>query len=104
VETALTAQNERNTAGVTQTFAAQRSALAFKHLFGAATAFTQTLEWVANLKTAEDQRLTSETAMTAPISRQIALRVSYLIRFDNQPEPEFEKTDRILTTGIQVAF
>jgi putative salt-induced outer membrane protein len=104
VETALTAQNERNTANVTQTFAAQRSAVAFKHLFGLTTAFAQTLEWVANLETTADQRLTSETAMTAPISRQIALRVSYLIRFDNQPEPGFEKTDRILTTGIQVAF
>ena len=35
---------------------------------------------------------------------QIGLRVSYLVRFDNQPEPGFEKTDRILTTGVQVAF
>ena len=104
VETALTAQNERNTANVTQTFAATRSALGFKHLFGATTFFTQILEWVANLETSADQRLTSETAITAPISTEIALRVSYLIRFDNQPEPEFEKTDRILTTGIQVAF
>jgi len=29
---------------------------------------------------------------------------SYVIRFDNQPEPTFKKTDRILTTGVQVAL
>jgi hypothetical protein len=27
-----------------------------------------------------------------------------LIRFDNLPEPGFEKTDRIFTTGIQIVF
>jgi hypothetical protein len=42
--------------------------------------------------------------LTAPLSRPIALRVSYLIRFDNLPEPGFETTDRILTTGVQIAF
>jgi putative salt-induced outer membrane protein len=104
LETAITEQRERSVAGVAQSFAAERSAATFKHIFGAKAFLTEALEWVANLKTSDDQRINSETALTAPISRQVALRVSYLIRFDNQPEPGFKKTDRIFTTGVQVAL
>ena len=104
LETAITEQRERSVVGVAQSFAAERSAASFKHLFAAKAFLTETLEWIANLKTSDDQRINSETALIAPLSRQVALRMSYLIRFDNQPEPGFMKTDRILTTGIQVAF
>jgi putative salt-induced outer membrane protein len=104
VESGVTEQRERNMADVSTSFAAARSAASLKHLFAGKSFFTETVEWIANLKTSDDQRINSETALTAPLSRQIGLRVSYLIRFDNQPEPGFKKTDRILTTGVQVAF
>jgi putative salt-induced outer membrane protein len=104
VETGVTEQRERNTANVRESFAAARTAATFKHLFGKTSFLTETMEWFANLETSDDSRVNSETALTAPISRQIALKVSYLIRFDNLPEPGFQKTDRILTTGVQVAF
>jgi putative salt-induced outer membrane protein len=104
VETGLTSTHERNTAGVTRSFAATRTAANLKHLFAGKAFVTEALEWVASLKTSDDQRVNSETALTAPLSRQIGLRVSYLIRFRNQPEPGFKKTDRILTTGVQIAF
>jgi putative salt-induced outer membrane protein len=104
VESGLTSQSERSTANVTQTFGAARTAAGYKHLFAAKSYFTEVFEWVANLKTSEDQRLNSETALTAPLSTQIGLRLSYVVRFDNQPEPGFKKTDRILTTGVQIAF
>lgn len=104
VETALTMQKERSTADVEQSFGATRTAAIFKHLFTATAFVTQTLEWTANLETSDDQRINSETALTAPLSRQIALRVAYLIRFDNLPEPGFQKTDRILTTGVQISL
>jgi len=104
VEGALTAQRERNISNVRASYGATRTAASFKHLFATATAFTQTLEWIANLETSDDQRVNSETALTAPLSKQIALKVSYVIRFDNLPEPGFVKTDRLLTTGAQIAF
>jgi putative salt-induced outer membrane protein YdiY len=104
VETALTMQKERSTADVEQAFTATRSAAVFKHLFTATAFVTQTVDWTANLETSDDQRINSETALTAPLSRQIALRVAYLIRFDNLPEPGFQKTDRILTTGVQISL
>jgi putative salt-induced outer membrane protein len=104
LEVAITSQRERSTAGVSRSFAATRTAALFKHAFATTAFFTQSLEWLANLETSDDYRLNSESAFTAPISKQIALRVSYLIRFDNLPEPGFESTDRILTTGVQIAM
>jgi len=104
IESGVTSTHERNTANVTQSFASTRTAANFKHLFAGKSFFTEAVEWFANLKTSDDQRINSETALTAPLSQQIGLRVSYLIRFRNLPEPGFKKTDRILTTGVQVAF
>ena len=104
VESAITQQSERTTAAVHRSFAAMRSAAVFKHSFATAASVSQALEWVANLETSADYRLNSETALIAPLSRKIGLRVSYLIRFDNEPEPGFKKSDRIFTTGIQVAL
>jgi putative salt-induced outer membrane protein len=104
LDAAITAQSERSTAGVERSFGAAQTAARYKHAFASAAFFTQSLELIANLKTSEDYRVNSETALVAPLSSKIALRVSYVIRFDNQPEPTFKKTDRILTTGIQVAL
>ena len=64
----------------------------------------QVLELLSNLKTSKDQLLNSETSLTAPISKRIALKSAYLIRYDNLPEPGFKKSDRVFTTGIQIVF
>jgi putative salt-induced outer membrane protein len=104
VESGVISTRERSMINVTESFGAARTSANFKHLFAGKSFVTEALEWVANLETSDDQRLNSETALTAPLSRQIGLRVSYLVRFDNQPEPGFKKTDRILTTGVQIAF
>ena len=104
IEGALTQQSERTTAPLERSFSATRTAALFKHMFTSNAFFTQSLEWIANLETSEDYRLNSESALVAPLSSKIGLRVSYLIRYDNRPEPTFEKTDKILTTGIQVAL
>lgn len=104
LDAAITANQETNLALVQATFAASRAGLAYQHLFGPSTAFTETVEWVSSLEDSDDQRVVSETALTAPISRQIALKATYVIRFDNQPEPGFKDTDRVFTTGLQIVF
>jgi len=104
LEVALTQQSERTTAPLERSFGATRTAALFKHVFTSKASFTQSLEWIAKLKTSDDYRLKSESALVAPLSSKIGLRVSYLVRFDNLPEPTFKKTDKILTTGIQVAL
>lgn len=104
LEGSVAANQERNTADVERTFGSVRGALAYKHLFGTTAFFTQGLEAVLNMRDSEDLRVNSETAFTAPLSRQIALKASYIVRFDNQPEPGFNDTDRIFTTGVQIVF
>ena len=104
LEGALTEQSERTTTAIDRSFAATRAAAAYKHTFKINATFTQTLEWLANLKDGQDYRLNSESALVAPLSSKIGLRLSYVIRFDNLPEPTFKKTDRILTTGVQIAL
>jgi len=38
------------------------------------------------------------------LSQHIFLKLSHVIRFDNLPEPGFRKTDRLLTSGIQITY
>ena len=104
IEDALMLEQERTVAGLDESFTLNRAALAYRHVFRATATFAQDLEWLANFEHADDQRLNSETALTAPISKQISLKLSYVVRFDNEPEPGFEKTDRTFTTGLQIVF
>src|SRR5688500_12189834 len=85
-------------------FVAARGAAAFRHRFTATAYFEQLAEFLPSLENGDDLRINTETALVAPISGQIALKASYAIRFDNLPAPGFKKTDRILTSGIQVTF
>src|SRR5690606_39613567 len=64
--------------------------------------FSQTLELLPNFKASDDLRINSETSLSAPIAAGISMKASYTIRHDGLPEPGFEKTDRIFTTGVQI--
>lgn len=90
--------------GVPNDFPAARAALWYKRAFGPSAFFLQTLETIPNLEETTDYRINSESAIVAPLSRRLALKLGYVIRFDNLPEEGFEKTDRIFTSGLQVSF
>src|SRR5688572_31194747 len=95
---------QRSTLDLSDNFVAARGAAAFRHRFTATAYFEQLAEFLPSLENGDDLRINTETALVAPISGQIALKASYAIRFDNLPAPGFKKTDRILTSGIQVTF
>lgn len=103
-EAGLGLVQQRNTARVDQSFGAGRGALSYKHSFTESALLQEVLELLSNLKDSKDQLLNSETSLTAPLSKRIALKAAYLIRYDNQPEPGFKKSDRVFTTGIQILF
>ncbi len=92
------------TDGVTQDFPSARGAAAWRHGFTPAAYFQQNVEFIPNLKTTDDWRFNSESSVVAPISTNIGLKLSYVIRFDNLPQPGFSETDKIFTTGIQITF
>jgi len=104
LEAGISFIQQRSVARVRDTFGAGRAAARYKHGFGEATYFQQDVELLANLQNSDDRRVNTETALVAPISQHIALKAAYLVRFDNQPEPGFRKSDRVFTTGIQIVF
>ena len=104
VEAGLAFTQQRSILDVSDNFTSARSAALFQHNFNPTAYVLQTVEVLPNLEVSDDLRVNSETALVAPLSRRLAIKISYVIRYDNQPEPTFEKTDRLLTSGLQVTL
>ncbi len=85
-------------------FSVGRAAARYRRALGEKAEFVQVVEFLPNFKEGDDRRVNSETSLSAPITTGIAMKASYVIRYDGLPQPGFETTDRILTTGIQVTF
>ncbi|MGH7583980.1 MAG: DUF481 domain-containing protein [Gemmatimonadales bacterium] len=81
-----------------------RAAAGYHRRIGRHGGFDQHVEVIPDFLVAQDVRINSETSLTAPITGGIAMKAAYLIHFDGLPEPGYRRTDRILTTGIQVSF
>jgi len=95
---------QRSTLDVEDNFAAGLLAGRFRHQFNGEAAFIQTVEFLPNLKETDDYRINSESKLLAPLSGAISLSIAYVVRFDNVPEPTFQKTDRIFTSGLQISL
>lgn len=101
---------QENRDGTSENFSALRAATTWKHIFSANSYFFVGFEYLPNLDVSEDYRINSETSVVVPISAHIAMKASYIVRFDNLPSMNADgtapllKSDRILSTGIQVSF
>lgn len=104
IETGASLTQQLGVDGVRNDFPAARAAAWYKRTFGPAAFFLQTLEVIPNIDVTEDYRINSESALVAPLSSRLALKLGYLIRYDNLPEVGFQTTDRIFTSGLQVSF
>ncbi len=104
LETGSAVTQQRSTAAVEDNFVALRLAAIYKHLFTKTVYLQQFVESLPNVDDLNDTRVNSETSLVAPLSAKLALRLSYVVRFDNVPEPGFQKTDRVFSSGIQLAF
>lgn len=83
-------------------FLGGRAATAYTQQIGAKASISQTVELLPNFRQSEDLRINSESALLAPITKQIAVKLSFSVRYDGLPEPGFLSTDRLFTSGIQV--
>jgi putative salt-induced outer membrane protein len=108
---------QRNTVAVNGTFddnfKAGRIAGLYKHLFTKTASFNQSVEYIPNFEESDHWRLNTETALVAPISVHIGIKLSYVVRFDNAPglrpppnptSARFEKSDRFLTAGVTISY
>lgn len=93
---------QRSILEVSDNFTAARAAGMYRHGFTDAAYVQQTVEVLPNLEVGEDLRINTETALVAPLSKRLAIKLSYSIRYDKLPEPGFKKTDRVFTSGLQI--
>jgi putative salt-induced outer membrane protein len=98
----ITQQDNKD--GTTDYSPSARAAGAYKHVFQANTFFSQSLEYVPNLKESGAYRLNSESAAVAPISTRISLKLGYVVQYNSHPPVGFKTTDRVFTSGLQVSF
>jgi len=104
IETGASLTQQTGVDGIANNFPAARAAAWYKRTLSSNAFFLQTLEAIPNLQVTEDYRINSESALVAPLSRRMALKFGYVVRFDNLPEVGFLSTDRIFTSGLQVSF
>ena len=95
---------QRNLEEVSNNFFAGRVAELYRYTFRENAYVEERVEFLPNLEMSEDYRVNVEANVVAPLSRLLAIKLGYVVRFDNLPEPTVEKTDRFLTSGIQIAF
>jgi putative salt-induced outer membrane protein YdiY len=95
---------QTSTAGIRRNYTSLRGATSLRHSFSETAFLLESFEVLPTVDNWTDTRVNNELAMIAPISGHVALKVSYLVKFDNLPEPGFRKSDRIFTSGIQVVF
>lgn len=103
-EGGASATQQTSVDGARLNFPAARAAGAWRHQFSTNAYFIQSVEVLPNLQDGEDYRINTESSIIAPVSQRIALRLGYLIRYDNLPEPTFRSTDRLFTTAVQLTF
>lgn len=110
VEGGFELTQQDNLDGTSDSFSSLRAASTWKHMFSANAYFFQGVEFLPNLDESDDYRINSETTIVAPLSSHVAMKASYQVRFDNLPSlnaagtAPLRKSDRILSTGIQVTF
>jgi putative salt-induced outer membrane protein YdiY len=95
---------QRNIEDEQNDFVSVRAGINYKRPLGATALFQQMLEAIPNLEVGDDWRVNSESALLAQIRPNVALKVAYVVRYDNLPEPTFRPSDRVLTAGIQATF
>jgi len=95
---------QSNVDGTSQSDPSARVAASYKHLFSKAAYFQQSVEFVPNLKTGGAYRMNSESALVAPVSAHVGVKMNFTVRYDSRPPATFRSTDKVLTMGVQIAY
>ncbi len=95
---------QENTLGEQARLPAARTAVNYKHAFTNKATVQHLSEVIPDVKSGGHFRLNSETAMVAPLSEHMSLKVRWATRFNSAPTTGFGTTDRVFTAGVQVAY
>jgi putative salt-induced outer membrane protein YdiY len=103
-EAGLGVVQTRLTSGFSTTHPIARLAGDYRHTFKPKTYVKEMLEILPDLQVSQDLRINSTTSLVAPLFKNVALKASYVVNFNNNPEAGLRKADRFLTTGVQFTF
>jgi putative salt-induced outer membrane protein len=104
VEAGAGRTEQTGTTGPSQQFWVSRLAAHYKLNFTSHAYFDQKVEDMADLEDLNTMFINTESSLVAPISSTVALKLGYMVRYANRPQPGFKKTDAILSAGLQLQF
>jgi putative salt-induced outer membrane protein len=102
LEAGISFVQEHTTDDVDDNYTAARLAAHYKHMLTDRAYVGGRAVFLPNLSSLDDHLLETEVFLAAPLGQWLALRVSYLVRYDSSPPDDFETTDTVFTTGLQV--
>ncbi len=89
-------------------FPALRVGMDYKHNFTELAYVQQTAEYLPSLSDSESYLMNTETSLVAPLSKKLALKVGYLVRYNSTPPVknlvQLKKTDTFFSSGITFSF
>jgi len=92
------------TSGVSTSFPTARGQVSYKYAFTPKAYIQDIFVYLPNLEDGNDYRINNELALVAPVAGRLALKASYLLQYQNAPQPGFGTTDNLFTTGLQFTF
>ena len=104
IEAGIGLTQEQGDTTAARDFASSRAAVRYRRVFRAATYCEGKSELLVNLADGDDNRVNADLALVAPISRNVAVKLGYTVRYDQQPEPGKRATDTVAAAGLQIAF
>jgi putative salt-induced outer membrane protein len=95
---------QAGSSGPIQQYWISRVAVRYRLNFTPLAYAEQKLELLSDLQDLPNELLNTESALVAPLSKNVALKLGYTVRFSNRPQPTFKKTDTMLSAGLQLQF
>lgn len=92
------------TNGTHTSFPTARGQVSYKYAFTEKAYLQNVFIYLPNLEDSHDYRINDELSLVAPVAGRLSLKASYLLQYQNAPQPGFGTTDNLYTTGLQVTF
>jgi putative salt-induced outer membrane protein len=76
----------------------------YEHAFSDTTRFLQTAEYLPAIEEGQGFLFREESSIVANLIGNLALKVSYAVFYDSEPQPGFFKTDQLFKTSLLYTF
>lgn len=97
-----------STATAKRNFPAARVGLDYKHAFSDMAYFQQTAEYLPNLSESGLYLLNTESSLVAPLSKRLAVKMGYVIRYNSTPPVrggvQLKNTDTFFSSGLTFTY